>query len=220
MRIEIWSDVVCPFCYIGKAALETALKDTGVKADIVHRAFRLQPGAEVEPVDEMLARKYGLRGAQAKAQQKRVTDMAAQVGLDFHLDGTRIGDTFDAHRLLALAADKGVDLLTPLYCAYFTDGVDIFDRDALLGLGEAAGLTRADMDAALRSDAIAARVSADETRARQIGVQGVPFFVIDERYGLSGAQPVAAFAEALRQIRAESPPDPAGAVCGPDGCTE
>jgi predicted DsbA family dithiol-disulfide isomerase len=146
--------------------------------------------------------------------------MAAQVGLDFHLDGTRIGDTFDAHRLLALAADKGVDLLTPLYRAYFTDGVDIFDRDALLGLGEAAGLTRADMDAALRSDAIAARVSADETRARQIGVQGVPFFVIDERYGLSGAQPVAAFAEALRQIRAESPPDPAGAVCGPDGCTE
>jgi predicted DsbA family dithiol-disulfide isomerase len=219
-RIDIWSDVVCPFCYIGETALEQALAETGVEAEIVHHAFRLQPGEAPQPVDDMLARKYGLNGAQVEAQQQRVTDMAAQVGLDFHLAGTLSGDTLDAHKLLALAADKGVDLLSVLYRAYFTDNRDIFARETLLGLGEAAGLNRADMQAALSAPGIAARVAADEQAARQGGVRGVPFFVVsgagDERFALSGAQPVSAFAEALRRVQ----PEAAGPVCGPDGCAE
>lgn len=214
MRIEIWSDVVCPFCYIGKASLDAALKDTGIDADIVHRAFRLQPGSTPEPVEDMLARKYGLKGEAAQVQQKRVVDMAAQVGLDFHLDGTLIGDTRDAHALLALAADKGVDLLTPLYRAYFTEGRNVFDRDVLLSIGEDSGLTPADMQAALTSTDVAARITADEQTARRNGVQGVPFFVIDGRLAVSGAQPPAVFADALRQAA----PELTGPVCGPEGC--
>jgi predicted DsbA family dithiol-disulfide isomerase len=222
MRIDIWSDIVCPFCAIGKAALDQAVAQTGAEVEIVHHAFRLQPDAAPEPVETMLARKYGLRGAQADAQQKRVTDMAAQVGLDFHLSGTLIGDTGDAHVLLALAAEKDlqIPLLNTLYDAYFSKNKNVFDRETLFAIGEEVGLTRPDMAAALADANLAARVAQDEQTARAHGVNGVPFFVFDDRYALSGAQPVATFAAALRQIQAETPAEPSGAVCGPDGCAE
>ncbi|MDI7776103.1 DsbA family oxidoreductase [Asticcacaulis sp. EMRT-3] len=216
MRIDIWSDVVCPFCYIGKASLEQALSEAGVKAEIVHRAFRLQPGEVPQPVDDMLARKYGLTGAAAEAQQQRVTDMAAQFGLDFRLADTLIGDTLDAHKLLVLSAEKGVQdrLLSALYRAYFTDHQNIFDRETLLAIGAEAGLTPDDIQAALTSAEIAARVSDDEALARANGVRGVPFFVIDGQYALSGAQPPAAFADVFRRVQ----PVAEGRVCGPDNC--
>jgi predicted DsbA family dithiol-disulfide isomerase len=222
MRIDIWSDIVCPFCAIGKAALDQAVAQTGAKVEIVHHAFRLQPDAAPEPVETLLARKYGLRGAQADAQQKRVTAMAAQVGLDFQLSGTFIGDTRDAHVLLALAAEKGVQiqLLNNLYAAYFEKSKNIFERETLLVIGEESGLTRLDMATALTDSGLNAKVAQDEQLARANGVNGVPFFVFDERYALSGAQPVATFAAALRQIQAETQAEPSGAVCGPDGCAE
>ena len=220
MRIEIWSDVVCPFCYIGKASLDQALAQSGVEAEIVHRAFRLQPGQSPVPVADMLAQKYGLTGAAAQASQKRVVDMAAAVGLDFHLDGTVIGDTVDAHKLLILAGDKGVqaDLLDRLYRAYFSEGQAIFDRETLLALGEASGLARDDMTAALASTVLEGQVVADQQQAKAYGVQGVPFVVIDNKYAVSGAQPPEAFVQALAAAAAEAVQAPAGEVCGIDGC--
>lgn len=216
MQIDVWSDVVCPFCYIGKAALDAAVAQTGARVTIVHRAFRLQPGEKPVPVSDMLARKYGLTGAAAQASQQRVTDMAARVGLEFHLDGTVIGDTIDAHRLLALAGEKGMQgiLLERLYRAYFTERLPIFDRETLLSLGEAAGLARPDMEAALVSPAIEARVVADQQQAQGYGIGGVPFFAFDGRYAVSGAQPVEAFVQALQASGAVAD----GVACSVDGC--
>ena len=216
MLIDIWSDIVCPFCYIGKANLEAALAQAGVEAKLRHRAFRLQPGLAPMPVADMLARKYGLRGAEAAAQQARIVAMAAQAGLDFRLDGARIGDTLDAHRLVRFAAGHGRDgaMVDRLYRAYFSEGRDIFDRKVLVALGMETGLDRADMTAMLESGDFAGDVAADQGEAARLDIRGVPFVVIDARLAVSGAQPVAAFVAALRQA---SPAGDSG-VCGTDGC--
>ncbi len=216
MRIDIWSDVVCPFCYIGKANLDAALKETGLAADIHHKTFRLQPGQEPTPVDQMLAQKYGLTGAAAAQQQQRVVDMAAQAGLDFHLDGTIIGDTTDAHRLIKYAARQGreADMLERLYRAYFTEHRDVLGRDSLLDLAAEAGLDRAAATAAFDAPDIAAEVDTDQRFAASLNIRGVPFVVIDQKYAVSGAQPVAAFVEALRTAA----PALDGDTCGIDGC--
>ena len=216
MHIDIWSDVVCPFCYIGKANLDAALKEAGVDADIHHKAFRLQPGQTPMPVDVMLAQKYGLTGAAAQAQQKRVVDMAAQSGLDFHLEDRRIGDTLDAHKLIKFAAAQGreIAMLERLYRAYFTDGEDVLDRDSLLALGAEIGLDPAGMTAALDSPQLAAEVETDQRMAASLNVSGVPFVVIDRKYAVSGAQPVAAFLQALKAAA----PVAEGDACAIDGC--
>lgn len=221
MKIEIWSDVICPFCYIGKAQLEAALAEIGAEADIEHRAFRLSPDEAVAPVEAVLARKYGMAPAQVEASQRNVEAMAAQAGLEFHLGGTFSGDTTDAHKLLLLAADKGVQatLLDRLYRAYFTERHNIFDRDILLGFAEEAGLDRADAEAALDSFALEARVVADQRTAQGFGVNGVPFVVIDRKFGVSGAQGMPAFIQALQAAIADAPkPEIAdGDACGVDG---
>ncbi len=220
MKIEVWSDVVCPFCYIGKASLEQALAESGAEAEVIHRSFRLQPGLAPMPVDEMLAQKYGLTGAAAEASQKRVTDMAASFGLDFHLAGTVIGDTLDAHKLLALASEKGVQqaVLDRLYRAYFIESRKIFDRETLLALAEEAGLKRNDMEAALASQTYEGQVVADQQQASAYGVRGVPFAVIDGKYAVSGAQPPQAFRQAFEAAAKDAAEAPVGEVCTPDGC--
>ena len=220
MKIEIWSDVVCPFCYIGKASLEQALAQSGAEAEVIHRSFRLQPGQTPVPVADMLAQKYGLTGAAAEASQKRVIDMAASFGLDFHLAGTVIGDTLDAHKLLVLAGEKGVqqDLLDRLYRAYFIETQPIFNRETLLSLGAESGLVRGDMEAALASDALAGQVVADQQQANAYGVRGVPFAVIDGKYAISGAQPPQAFLQAFDAAKKDAAEALAGDVCGVDGC--
>lgn len=219
MNIDIWSDVVCPFCYIGKANLEAALAEAGVTADIHHKAFRLQPGQAPMRVDDMLAKKYGLTGANAEAQQKRVTDMAREAGLEFHLGGTFIGDTTDAHRLIKFAAAQGQEaaMLDRLYRAYFTERKDVLGRDSLLDLARDIGLDRDAAQAALESDAFAAEVLADQRFADSLQIRGVPFVVIDGKYAVSGAQPPAAF---LQAIRAAAPLTAVaeGDACGIDGC--
>ncbi len=217
MQIDIWSDIVCPFCYIGKANLDAALGQAGVAADIHHKAFRLQPGQPPMLVDDMLARKYGLTGAAAAAQQMRITDMAAQAGLDFRLGGTRIGDTLDGHRLIKFAATQGLEaaMLERLYRAYFTEHSDVLDRDSLIDLGEEIGLDRAAISDMLASDVFAAEVDTDQRFAASLNVQGVPFFVIDRKYAVSGAQPVAAF---LQAIQAAGPAAKDGDACAVLGC--
>lgn len=222
MKIEIWSDVICPFCYIGKANLEQALAQIGGEADIVHRAFRLSPGEPVIPTDQMLSRKYGLTTQQVTANQASLEARAAEAGLEFHLSGTLAGDTTDAHRLIALAAGKGkqAEAVEHLYRAYFTDGRNIFDRAVLHEIGAEIGLTATDIDAAFTSSEIDMQIALDQRQAQSIGVRGVPFVVVDGKYAVSGAQPVAAFVQTFQAAAAEAAKNPviAGDACGIDGC--
>ena len=223
MNIEIWSDVICPFCYIGKVNLEKALEAFPGKADVTvhHRAFRLMPGEAPYPVEQMFARRYGQSPQQAKASLRNVEGAAAQAGLEFHLDGTWCGDTTDAHVLLAQAADKGLeaDLLDRLYRAYFTETKSVFDRASLMALGEEVGLFPDEMQAALDSPERRAQIAADQRQAEMMRVRGVPFVLIDGRFAVSGAQPPQAFRQALDAARAATPIVAEGDVCGPDGCT-
>jgi predicted DsbA family dithiol-disulfide isomerase len=222
MHIEIWSDVICPFCYIGKTQLEAALKETGAEARIEHRAFRLMPGDAVAPVEEMFAKKYGQSPQQAEASMRNVEATAASEGLEFHIAGTLTGDTLDAHKLLILAGDKGVQpqVLNRLYRAYFTETRNVFDRGALLDLAVEAGLDRGEAADALDSAELAARVAADQRKARNFGVRGVPFVVIDRKFAVSGAQGKANFVKALQAAIAETPVvvGDDGAACGINGC--
>lgn len=218
MKIEIWSDVICPFCYIGKTQLEAALDETGLKAEIEHRAFRLMPDEAPYPIEEMFARRYGQSPEQAKASMANVEAMAAGQGLEFHIPGTKAGDTTDAHSLLILAGDCGVQiaLLNALYKAYFTDGRDVFDREVLLTIAQDAGLDRAEAEKALASEELKARVAADQRTAETFGVRGVPFVVIDRKVAVSGAQGIPNFIKALRTAEPASVAD--GPACDVNGC--
>ena len=222
MKIEIWSDVICPFCYIGKANLEQALAQVGGEADIVHRAFRLSPGEPVIPTDQMLQRKYGMSAQQVNANQAQVSATAAAAGLEFHLAGTLAGDTTDAHRLIALAGGKGkqAEAVNALYRAYFTDGRNIFDRATLHEIGAELGLSAADIDAAFTSSEIDMQIALDQRQAQAYNVRGVPFVVVDGKYAVSGAQPVSAFVQTLQAAAAEAAKNPVmeGDACGVDGC--
>ncbi len=227
MNIEIWSDVICPFCYIGKTHLETALRalPDGTDVTVHHRAFRLMPGEAPYPVEQMFAKRYGQSPAQAQASLRNVEGMAAQAGLEFHLTGTWAGDTTDAHVLLAQAADKGVeaDLLNRLYRAYFTEGRSVFDRQSLMALGEEVGLVPDEMQAALESPERRAQVTADQRQAEMMRVRGVPFVLIDGQFAVSGAQPPQAFLQALEAALKATPviaeaQTSEESICGPDGC--
>lgn len=231
MKIEVWSDVVCPFCYVGKRRLEAALSDFPHRdaVEVVWRSFELNadaPTETAEPLDAMLARKYGMGLAEARAANARVTAMAAEAGVEFHLDRARSGNTFDAHRLIHLAAEHGLmdAAKERLLRAYFTEGRAIGRRDELIALGVEVGLPEAAVRGALTGDAFAAEVRADEREAREIGVQGVPFFVFDRRLAVSGAQPQAVFTQALTRAWAERTPafEPVGeggdAACATDAC--
>lgn len=224
MRVEIWSDVVCPWCYIGKRRFEQALAqfERADEVEVVWRSFELDPNAprvHAEPHAERLARKYGVSLAQVEAMNSRLIGEAKKEGLDFRLAGTKGGNTFDAHRLIHLAASNGRagEMKERLMKAYFTEGVAVGERGELLRLAVDAGLDEAEVKAMLSSDQFASDVRADEARAREFGISGVPFFAIDERYGVSGAQPADVLLEALRQAHAESK---LAVVAGDHSCTD
>jgi predicted DsbA family dithiol-disulfide isomerase len=211
MQVEIWSDVVCPWCYLGKRNFEEALQQFGHRddVDVIYRSFELDPSApqgQAEPVVELLASKYGMTAEQAEAAQRQMEQRAAQAGLTFRMEGLRRGNTKDAHRLLHLAGDRGrqAELVERLHRAYFTDQESIFDHASLIRLAAAAGLDPAEAGAVLNSGQYADAVTADERTAQALGANGVPFFVIDRRYGISGAQPAAVMAQALDQAWAET----------------
>ncbi|CAM5714047.1 DsbA family oxidoreductase [Streptomyces purpurascens] len=238
MRVEIWSDIACPWCYVGKARFEKALRDFPHRdeVEVVHRSFELDPGRakdDIQPVITMLTRKYGMSAAQAEAGEDNLGAQAAAEGLDYRTRGRDHGSTFDMHRLLHLAKEHGRQerLLDALYRANFADERSVFGEDErLVELAVAAGLD-ADAARAVLADpeAYAAEVRADEREAAQLGANGVPFFVLDRKYGVSGAQPAEVFAQALTQAFGERAPlkildsgsidggDGADA-CGPDGC--
>jgi predicted DsbA family dithiol-disulfide isomerase len=213
MKIEIWSDVVCPWCYIGKRRFETALAHFAQRdqVQVVWRSFELDPRAPRRSpgtVNDMLARKLGGSVAQAAAMHAHVTALAAREGLDYQFDRAQHGNTFDAHRLIHLAAAHGLQAQAKerLLRAYFTDGLAIGDLDTLVAIGAELGLPADDVRAMLEGDAYADAVRADERRAAALGISGVPFYVIDEWYGVSGAQDPSVFLGALEQAWAESHP--------------
>lgn len=206
MQIEIWSDVICPWCYIGKRRFEAALAafPHKEKVTVVWRSFELDtkaPSRYSETLIEMLSRKYHVSLQEAENMNARVTSLAKEVGLDYRLSEARPGNTFDAHRLLHLAASRQVgDQATErLMHAYFSEALPVGDRVALASLAPEFGISSNDALAMFESDAFVEAVRADETRASALGISGVPFFVIDGKIGISGAQPVEVFADALNQ---------------------
>jgi len=231
MKVEIWSDVVCPWCYIGKRRFEAALGRFGHQEDVevVWRSFELDPSAPVRRTGdsaERLAAKYGMSRAQAVASQDRLTKMAAQEGLAFHFDQAQSGNTFDAHRLLYLAAERGVqdEVKERLFRAYFSEGEPIGERETLVRLAAEVGLDPAEAEAVLAADTYDDEVRAEEHEATQLGITGVPFFVVDRRYGVSGAQPADVLLQVLERAWADSHPTllltPAGVGASDTTCTD
>jgi predicted DsbA family dithiol-disulfide isomerase len=206
MEIEIWSDVVCPWCYLGKRRFEHAL-ETFAHPDQVqvrHRAFQLDPtaakGKTVTQL-EMLVSKYGASPDQIRVQWAQLTALAAAEGLEYHFDGGLTGNTFDAHQLIRLGQERGIqgDVIDRFFRAQFTELRSLFDSQSLVELAVEAGLDGDEASAVLADNTYADSVTADTRQAQEYGANGVPFFVIDGRYGISGAQPRETFVGALNQ---------------------
>ncbi|MGY4099684.1 DsbA family oxidoreductase [Nocardia sp. R16R-3T] len=231
MRVEIWTDINCPFCYLGKKRFEQALTGFPHRADVevVHRSFELDPTVPADesgPVITKIAHKYGITEAQVAANERGIGAQAAAIGLPYLTEGRDYGNSFDMHRLLhfALAEGKQDALLDALYHANFAEEQSLFaDNERLIRLAVTAGLDEAAARTVLDDpDAYADAVRADEQEAAQLGARGVPFFVFDRKYGVSGAQPSEVFAQALDRAWADREPviqTVGGAdLCGPDGC--
>jgi len=204
LRIEVYSDLVCPWCYLGKRRLERALSGFPQRdqVEVVHRAFELDPtrprGQTFDRVAS-LAQKYGLTEARARAMEEEMERRAAGDGLEYHLLEGVLGNTFDAHRLVLLARGRGLAgaALERLYRAHFTENRSIFDLDSLSALAGEVGLPADEVRRALDGDAFAAEVRADEQAAREMGITGVPCFVLGGRHAVSGAQPAEVLGDAL-----------------------
>lgn len=207
MRIDVWADLVCPWCYIGKRRLQWALTELGMTDDVhvVHRAFQLDPSASgpSRPTLDHLAEKYGVTREQALSMMANVTDVADAEGLHYRLDRTMTGNTADAHRALLWAQETQPDsvqpLLDDLYSAYFERGESVFTSAELLPFAQARGYDAEALARVLEGHSYSDLVAADQAAARALGATGVPFFVFDERLGLSGAQPREVFLRALEQ---------------------
>lgn len=207
MLVEIWSDVVCPWCAIGKARFEQALDDFDHTDDVEvrWRSFELDPnrsGTIEGDYVAMLARKYRTSQREAQAMIDRMTAAGAEEGIDFDFTVARPGNTFDAHRVLHLAADRGRqhEVKQRFLTGYHSEGAAIAEHGTLVDLAEEAGLERDEVGAVLDSDRYADAVRRDEAQAYEYGVSGVPFFVLDQRAAVAGAQPAAHLLQALRQV--------------------
>lgn len=205
MHVHIWSDIVCPWCYLGKRRLERALEDFEHRDDItiVHRSFQLDPSrprGTTTKRREMLSAKYQLAPEQVETLDAKMERTAAADGLTYHLTGEGLtGNTFDAHRLvqLARARDRQDQMLERLYRAYFTEQRSIFDTDSLVTLAEDAGLDPGEARLVLEGTEYGDAVAEDVKEARLLGVSGVPFYAIDDRFAVSGAQSIDVFRQAL-----------------------
>ena len=202
MIIDVWSDVVCPWCFIGKRRLEKALATFEHRDDVVvrHRAFQLQPDAiDVVSTSEHLAEKYRVSPEEVKQMQANVCAVADGEGLCYNLDKTLSGNTFDAHRALAYAATVGKqnELLEAMYSAYFEKSLPLFSHEDICKVAETVGIQSKDLLSVLESDLFQEAVVKDRKVASELGATGVPFFVVDMKYGISGAQPLEVFLQTL-----------------------
>jgi predicted DsbA family dithiol-disulfide isomerase len=231
MKVEIWSDVVCPWCYIGKRRFEAALArfEHRDEVELVWRSFELDPNAPVRRPGDAVARlaaKYGMSRDQALAAQANVTSVAAGGGLAFRLDRSQSGNTFDAHRLLHLAAARGIQdaVKERLLAAYLIEGEAIGEPETLIRLAAEAGLDADDARAVIEGDAYTDAVRADELEASEIGIRGVPFFVVDRKFAVSGAQPADVLVDVLRRAWSKAHPlvrvetGGGAAACEGDSC--
>ena len=211
MKVEIWSDVVCPWCYIGKRRFEAALArfEAADTVEVTWRSFQLNPDYPVgshETHDAYLAHKLGVTPAQVEQLNERVVALAAAEGLDYHFETYVTVNTFDAHRVthLAKALGLGLPIHERFLRAQLVEGEILDDPDTLVRLAADIGVPEAETRRVLASDVYAAEVRADIEEARAIGVNGVPFFVLDRRYGISGAQPAELFLEALQAAQRDA----------------
>ncbi|MGC0404312.1 putative DsbA family dithiol-disulfide isomerase [Streptomyces sp. SAI-126] len=235
MRVEIWSDIACPWCYVGKARFEKALEAFPHRdgVEVVHRSFELDPGrdkGDVQPVLAMLSKKYGMSQVQAQAGEENLGAQAAAEGLAYRTRDRDHGNTFDLHRLLHLAKEHGRqdELIQIFYRANFAEERSLFTEgeERLVELAVEAGLDADEVRKVLADPtAYADDVRADEREAAELGANGVPFFVLDRTYGVSGAQPAEVFTQALTQAWGNRSPlqpidqgDSGADACGPDGC--
>ena len=231
VRVDVWSDIACPWCYVGKRHLEAALEKFEHRdaVEVVWRAFELDPSAPPErdpkvSYAERISRKYGASAQDAEGMVQRMTDVAAEDGLEFRFDRIRTGNTFDAHRVIHFAKQHGKQdaVKERLLRAYMTEGELMSDHETLVRLAAEAGLDAEQVRALLASDAEVKAVRADEDEARQLEVSGVPFFVIGGKYAISGAQPAQLILRALNNAYEAASAKPVvfaeGAACGPDGC--
>ena len=232
MQVEIWSDVMCPFCYIGKRKFEAAFSQFSDKdqVEIIWKSFQLDPDQETisdKPIQQYLAERKGMTIQQAQQMTNHVTEIAKQVGLTFHFDKAVTANSFDAHRFSHLAKQHGRqnDAEEQLFAAYFTEGRNTADQETLAQLGEKIGLDAREVKDVLQSDQYASEVQTDIYEARQLGVQGVPFFVFNRKYAVSGAQESTvflqtietSFAEWKKSVKEAELVVTQGAVCTPDG---
>ena len=211
MRVDVWSDVVCPWCYIGFTRLDKALEQFGKPAEVYHHAFQLDPNASGEPVNaaQHLAEKYGVGVEDALGMMAAVTETAAGDGLHYELAATKHGNTRLAHRLLAFAATKGVqhELLLLLFNAYFERGKDVFSAEELMPFALAAGLNESEVSDVFSTDAFSDVIDYDRNLAEQINIRGVPFFIFNERVAVAGAESIDTMLQAMRrseELKAES----------------
>jgi predicted DsbA family dithiol-disulfide isomerase len=205
MRVDIWSDVVCPWCYVGKARFDKALSGFQHRdeVEVVFHSFELDPaaaGGGQETNLQMISKKFGLPRPQALQMEERVAGLARAEGLRYQLERPN-GNTFDLHRVMHLGRDRGVQhaVVDAVYEANFADARQVFDPEVITEVAAGAGLDAADVRKVLAGDEYADAVRADEEQARALGISGVPFFVFGMRLGVSGAQPTETFSEALAQ---------------------
>ena len=229
LRVDVWSDVACPWCWVGKRNLEQALGELGHAVDVRWHAFELDPSAPVKPPTEIdyvgrLATKYGTSRSEAQEMIDRMVRFGAERGIEFRFDRAQPSNTFDAHRLLAFAAGRGLqsELKERLLRAYLNEGRCIAGGDVLVELAEEVGLDPDEARAVISSDAYAKQVREDESLAAEVGITGVPFFVVGGRFAVAGAQPPEVLAEALSNAAAVSTDSEDEATdadaCGPEGC--
>lgn len=224
MKIEIWSDYVCPFCYIGKRQLEKALQDTGFseQTEVIFKSYQLDPNTPAisdESMYEALAKKFGSSIEAAKAQTVGVAGRAKEVGLDYDFDHMKPANTFKSHRLAkyAEAEGKAAEITERLLRAHFVEAKQIGSTEVLVELAVEVGLNRERVLDVLNSDKYASEVLADIQEASQLGVRGVPFFVLNRKYAISGAQPQELFEETIRKVAAEEGIQPTLKMVGAEG---
>lgn len=208
MRIDVWSDVACPFCYIGITQLEKALKETDTEAEIIFHSFQLDPTTPkktTKTLNDVLAEKYGMTPAQAWDANAEAASMALKEGLEFHMNKAVPVNTFDAHRLIHLAVDEGKqrEMKLRLLRAYFTEGKSVADHATLAELALEVGIDEGRAKKMLKGNDYADAVKADIELATSLGARGVPFFVVDRTHGFSGAQGVDGFKTILESISSE-----------------
>ena len=228
MKVEIWSDIACPFCYIGKRKFEHALAgfDQKDEVEVVYKSFQLDPNAPqntTETMNQMLAKKYGQSVEQVEQMQKQVTAQANEVGLDYHLNDAKMTNTLDAHRLIHLAKEKGKmsEMKEQLLKSYFVEGKHVGEIESLVDIAAAVGLDKEEVTSVLASDQYKKEVEADMQEGVQLGVQGVPFFVFNRKYAVSGAQPSNVFSEVLTKvIEEEKQSQPLNVIKQGDACTD